>query len=209
MVRTLLQIKRNGAPESTANARPGVPRKEVREVTSKLKWKADLEKHCITTSFDRRNWERVDEGGYTVLWDGFNDCRLLLSSGEQWNIYWASVYSTRLIFNGEAGMCAKQLDRIKMVEINPGYRLKDSQIINHFPNHYELTRKDLMVKNIKRYRKDMEKEGREFRDILPRTFVLPVDYSLFVEEFRKAPHSKWIMKPTSKARGQGIFLGKS
>jgi len=33
------------------------------------------------------------------------------------------------------------------------------RIINHFPNHYELTRKDLMVKNIKRYRKDLEKEG--------------------------------------------------
>lgn len=31
--------------------------------------------------------------------------------------------------------------------------------MNHFPNHYELTRKDLMVKNIKRYRKELEKEG--------------------------------------------------
>ena len=33
------------------------------------------------------------------------------------------------------------------------------QIINHFPNHYELTRKDLMVKNFKRYKKDLEKEN--------------------------------------------------
>ena len=33
------------------------------------------------------------------------------------------------------------------------------RVINHFPNHVELTRKDLMVKNIKRYRKDLEKEG--------------------------------------------------
>lgn len=33
------------------------------------------------------------------------------------------------------------------------------RVISHFPNHYELTRKDLMVKNIKRYRKDLEKEG--------------------------------------------------
>jgi hypothetical protein len=33
------------------------------------------------------------------------------------------------------------------------------RVINHFPNHYELTRKDLMVKNIKRYRRDLEKEG--------------------------------------------------
>lgn len=33
------------------------------------------------------------------------------------------------------------------------------RLLNHFPNHLELTRKDLMVKNIKRFRKDMEKEG--------------------------------------------------
>ncbi len=33
------------------------------------------------------------------------------------------------------------------------------RIVNHFPNHLELTRKDLMVKNIKRYRKDLERDG--------------------------------------------------
>ena len=43
--------------------------------------------------------------------------------------------------------------------VDTGYRLSDEQMVNHFPNHYELTRKDLMIKNIKRYRKDMEKEG--------------------------------------------------
>ena len=43
--------------------------------------------------------------------------------------------------------------------VETGYRLSDDQIVNHFPNHYELTRKDLMVKNIKRYRKELENEG--------------------------------------------------
>jgi tubulin polyglutamylase TTLL1 len=33
------------------------------------------------------------------------------------------------------------------------------RLINHFPNHLELTRKDLMAKNIKRFRKEMEKEN--------------------------------------------------
>lgn len=42
--------------------------------------------------------------------------------------------------------------------VDTGYRLSDDQMVNHFPNHYELTRKDLMIKNIKRYRKELEKE---------------------------------------------------
>jgi len=33
------------------------------------------------------------------------------------------------------------------------------RVVNHFPNHMELTRKDLMVKNIKRYRKELDKEN--------------------------------------------------
>lgn len=59
------------------------------------------------------------------------------------------------------------------------------RIINHFPNHYELTRKDLLVKNIKRYRKELEREGNPlaergdgpgkylYLDFIPVTFVLP------------------------------------
>ena len=43
--------------------------------------------------------------------------------------------------------------------MDSGYRMNDFQIINHFSNHYELTRKDTMVKNIKRYRRDLEREG--------------------------------------------------
>ena len=127
-------------------------------------------------------------------------------------------------------------------------RLNDSQVISHFPNHYELTRKDLMVKNIKRYRKELERTWLERADgstpnnagpsagpggggglggvcgsgsiatssgaqqscpdldIIPTTFILPNDFSLFVEEYKKSPSLMWIMKPTSKSQGKGIFL---
>lgn len=37
-------------------------------------------------------------------------------------------------------------------------------MINHFPNHYELSRKDLLVKNIKRYRKDLERDGSQLAE---------------------------------------------
>lgn len=99
-----------------------------------------------------------------------------------------------------------------------GQRLREDQVLNHFPNHYELTRKDLMVKNIKRYKKEREKllqqnpghadardEFAAATEFVPCTYSLPNDYALFVEEFRRNPSVMWI-KPASKAQGKGIFL---
>ena len=65
-----------------------------------------------------------------------------------------------------------------------------------------------MVKNIKRYQKLFRHNGRldEEVDIIPTTFVLPQDYALFVEEFRKGTQAAWIMKPSAKSQGKGIFL---
>jgi len=110
---------------------------------------------------------------------------------EYWNLYWASK--------------GTHLSSVMM-------RLGEDQMVNHFPNHYELTRKDLVVKNIKKYRKEMERNGRgaEFDEIVPVTFTLPTDYPLFVEEFRRVESeqgkSLWIMKPCAKCQGVGIFL---
>ncbi|XP_060936208.1 probable tubulin polyglutamylase TTLL9 [Limanda limanda] len=82
--------------------------------------------------------------------------------------------------------------------------------INHFRNHYELTRKNLLVKNLKRYRKSLEREVGNTEalrcDFFPCTFVLPSEYHLFVEEFKRGPGSTWIMKPAAKSKGKGIFL---
>lgn len=118
---------------------------------------------------------------------------------EHWNIFWALPWSVRSIFN-----------------LDSGYRLSENQLLNHYPNHIELTRKDLMVKNLKRFRKDMEKEGNPiaerdengryvYMDIVPMTYTLPSDYVVFAEEFKKNP-ATWIMKPMSGAQGRGIFL---
>jgi tubulin polyglutamylase TTLL1 len=110
----------------------------------------------------------------------------------EWNMYWATVSTVKQIFNPDSR-----------------YRLSDSQILNHFPNHYELTRKDLMVKNIKRYRKELAREGRDISgplDFIPATYMLPSDYSIFIEEFRRIPSAWWIMKPANAAQGRGIFI---
>ncbi|XP_071959133.1 probable tubulin polyglutamylase TTLL9 isoform X2 [Antedon mediterranea] len=82
--------------------------------------------------------------------------------------------------------------------------------INHFRNHYELTRKNLMVKNLKRYRKQLDREVGKLEaakcDFFPTTFELPSEYHMFVDEFKKLPGSIWIMKPIAKSQGKGIFL---
>lgn len=77
---------------------------------------------------------------------------------EDWNIYWACTNSVRNIFNGKT--------------FN---KLNDLQVVNHFPSFYELTRKDFMAKNIKKYKKQVIKEGKntDFLDFLPQTFILP------------------------------------
>lgn len=82
--------------------------------------------------------------------------------------------------------------------------------ICHFRNYYELTRKNLMVKNLKRYRKVLEREAGRLEaskcDFFPRTFELPSEYHLFVEEFKRSGNSTWIMKPVARSQGRGIFL---
>ena len=99
--------------------------------------------------------------------------------------------------------------------------MNEVQRLNHFRNHYELTRKDLLVKNIKRQIRQSEKNAvglpptaaqtmvREFQ-IVPKSFVLPLEYNLFLEEYKRKQSDPdanvWIMKPVGRAQGKGIFL---
>jgi tubulin polyglutamylase TTLL9 len=87
--------------------------------------------------------------------------------------------------------------------------LEEHQRICHFRNHYELSRKNLMAKNLKRLKKQLEKDSKLEAakcDFFPTTYELPSEYHIFVEEFKRNPGSIWIMKPAGKAQGRGIFL---
>ncbi|XP_069863120.1 probable tubulin polyglutamylase TTLL9 isoform X2 [Dipodomys merriami] len=97
----------------------------------------------------------------------------------EWDFYWCDVSWLR-----------ENFDHIYM----------DEHVrISHFRNHYELTRKNYMVKNLKRFRKQLEREAGKLEaakcDFFPKTFEMPCEYHLFVEEFRKNPGITWIMKP--------------
>ena len=107
----------------------------------------------------------------------------------EWDFNWADVTWVR-----------EQMDYIYLEE-----HIK----VCHFRNHYELTRKNLMARNLKRLRKVVEKHSKEeasLIDFIPTTFELPSEYHIFVEEFKKHPGSTWIMKPIGKSQGKGIFL---
>ncbi|KAH7817177.1 putative tubulin polyglutamylase TTLL1 [Monocercomonoides exilis] len=118
----------------------------------------------------------------------------ILTDGDDWNIYWANKRNVSLIFGPE-----------------PPLRLQDNQILNHFPTHYEITRKDNLIKNLKRYRRELIRENKlhlvgDILDYVPCTYNLPTDLPLFFDEYRKRPRSTWIVKPSSLSQGQGIFL---
>lgn len=46
----------------------------------------------------------------------------------------------------------------------------------------------------------MRDDTRSFHCQVPVTYILPADYSLFVEEFRRTPNCTWIMKPAGKSQ---------
>ncbi|RYG67935.1 hypothetical protein EON64_06340 [archaeon] len=52
---------------------------------TRLKWKTDLEKGVVTLNFDRRGWQRCTD------------------TDPDWNFYWASVGTVKMIFNPESG----------------------------------------------------------------------------------------------------------
>jgi tubulin polyglutamylase TTLL9 len=54
-------------------------------------------------------------------------------------------------------------------------------------------------------REDRSAEAMQY-DFFPVTFILPNDYNMFVEEFKRSPGTTWIAKPVGKAQGRGIFL---
>jgi len=48
---------------------------------------------------------------------------------DKWHFYWSNSHTSRCLFNTVFN-----------------YRLKDNQMLNHFPNSYELCRKDLLIR---------------------------------------------------------------
>ena len=61
------------------------------------------------------------------------------TEGDDWNVFWGHPWNVQRLFHPDLGT-----------------RLRDDQLVNHFPNHLELTRKDQMVKNVKRWLRERQ-----------------------------------------------------
>ena len=87
-------------------------------------------------------------------------------SEHDWDIHWA--------------------EREWVYEVFDQMHLESHQRLNHFRNAKEICRKDLLIKNLKKRKRQLEKEGQYEEatqyDFFPVTFNLPREYALFVEE---------------------------
>ena len=88
--------------------------------------------------------------------------------------------------------------------------LTSYQKINHFPKSFEITRKDLMIRNIS---KMQAKFGNAHYGFLPQTFILPAETSNFLEYHERQKKSRnphwYIIKPHNQSQGRGIWLSNS
>ncbi|KAM6319288.1 LOW QUALITY PROTEIN: putative tubulin polyglutamylase TTLL9 [Podargus strigoides] len=72
-----------------------------------------------------------------------------------------------------------------------------------------LSQKNYLVKNLKRFWKQLEREAGKFEAtkcaFISKTFKMLSEYHLFVEEFHKNPGIAWIVKRVSRSQGEGIW----
>lgn len=89
------------------------------------------------------------------------------------------------------------------------------QKVNHFCESRQLTRKDMLKRNLQSLTEmGKGKKSGEFFEIMPVTFLLPADYNAFVKTFHEIEssraetgcHNTWILKPIGLSRGRGISM---
>jgi len=82
--------------------------------------------------------------------------------------------------------------------------LRKYQKVNHFPRSTELTRKDLLYKNVAKFQAN--NNNLKSLNFIPHSYVLPQDFSYLEEAMDKNRDFIWIVKPVASSQGKGIFL---
>ncbi|XP_071491790.1 uncharacterized protein [Diadema antillarum] len=119
-------------------------------------------------------------------WDEFVEGE---SKDHEWNLWWRT-------------------NRFRLCDYSD---LMPWQRLNHFPNTVAITKKDTLVRNMRRMRGVY---GPSVYNFTPVGFNLPNDYTRFVAEYSKSQQEDgeegkktlWICKPADLSRGRGIFI---
>ena len=107
--------------------------------------------------------------------------KLSTNTGDQWDVFWSDLPMMTDIFS----------------------KMKNYQKLNHFPAMYQICRKNLLAKNLKRMEKKFPEGDFKFS---PKTWNLPYD----LKELRSYVNQKkvvsMIVKPEAGSQGRGIFI---
>lgn len=90
-------------------------------------------------------------------------------------------------------------------DVNNCHKMKRFQRINHFPSMLELSRKDLMSRNLSRMQHHFPAEY----DFYPKTWIFPSDIPGAIQYAKEHKNTMFILKPGSGSCGNGIYLTKS
>jgi tubulin polyglutamylase TTLL6/13 len=80
--------------------------------------------------------------------------------------------------------------------------MRNYQKLNHFPSMYQICRKNLLAKNLKK----MERRYPIDYKITPKTWLLPYEYNELKAYITKKKVVSMIVKPEASAQGRGIFI---
>lgn len=114
--------------------------------------------------------------------NGFKDCHF---NNKNWTLFWSSSPFKMEVYRS----------------------LLPYQKVNHFPNSFHLTRKDLMNKTVS---KMQVKYGITHYSFLPKTYILPQEIDQLLSEYNKHPEAQtYIVKPHNRSQGKGITVTNS
>lgn len=130
----------------------------------------------ISICTDNTKFTAIDSIAYYLGWS-------ILGEDEMWNIYWSDSAS-------DVKIC---------------HKMKRFQRINHFPSMHELSRKDLLSRNLLRMQRNFPTEF----DFFPKTWLFPSDIPCAVRYTKEHKNPVFILKPGSGSCGNGISLTKS